>query len=172
LILSLRPSVVPLLLASSMGCAPARPAFVEPSWGDAPPPSPEQIAEITLDRSRCSEKCRSTHVKLRRDGQAELQYLTSSRSDSLFYASVDSTTFRRLATQLVVDSLFQGKGADPGLLEPFATSGTVVSASILCRRFVDQWDERRVGPSSRPARIIASIDSVIRHLAWRRCCQA
>jgi hypothetical protein len=172
LTLSLRSRVVPLLLASSVGCAPTRPAFVEPSWGDAPPPSPEQIAEITLHRSQCSGKCRSTQVKLRRDGRAELQYLTSSRSDSLFYASVDSTTFRRLATQLVVDSLFQGKGADPGVLEPFTTSGTVVSASILCRRFVDQWDERRVEPSSRPARITASIDSVVRHLAWRRCCKA
>jgi hypothetical protein len=159
-------------VASSVGCARTRPAFVEPSWGDAPPPSPEQIAEITLDRSQCTGKCRSTRVKLRRDGQAELEYLTSSKSDSLFYASIDSVAFRSLATRLVVDSLFQGKGADPGVLEPFATSGTVVSASILCRRFVGQWDERRAGPSSRPARITASIDSVIRHLAWRRCCKA
>ena len=168
----LRCSLAILLLASSVGCAPTRPAFVEPSWGDAPPPHPEQIAEITLDRSRCSDTCRSTRVKLRRDGRAELQYLTNSRGDSLFYAELDSTTFRGLTTRLVMDGLFQGKGADPGVLEPFATSGTVVSASILCRRFVDQWDERRLSPASRRARITASIDSVTRHLAWRRCCKA
>jgi hypothetical protein len=172
LILWLRRSVAPLLVASCIGCAPTRPAFVEPSWGDAPPPHPEQIAEITLDRSRCSEKCRSTRVRLRRDGLAELQYLTSGRGDSLFHADIDSTTFRGLATRLVVDGLFQGKGAEPGVLEPFATSVTVVSASILCRRFVDQWDERRLSPASREARVIAAIDTVIGHLIWRRCCKA
>jgi hypothetical protein len=172
LTLWLRYNLALLVLASSGGCAPTRPVFVEPSWGDAPPPHPEQIAEITLDRSRCSDKCRSTRVQLRRDGRAELQYLTTGREDSLFYADIDPTTFRRLAAQLVADSLFQGRGADPGVLEPFATSGTVVSASILCRRFVDQWDERRLSPGSRPARITASIDSVTLHLAWRRCCQA
>jgi hypothetical protein len=40
-----------------------------------------------------------------------------------------SMTFRDLATGLVAGGLFQGKGADPGVLEPFATSATVVSAS-------------------------------------------
>jgi hypothetical protein len=159
-------------MATLSACAPTRPTFVEPSWGDAPPPQPEQIAEITLDRNQCGEKCRSTRIKLRRDGQAELQYLTRSREDSLFYADIDSATFRQLARQLVLDSLFEGEGAEPGQIEPFATSGTVVSASILCRRFVDQWDERRVSAASRPARIMAAIDAVIRHLTWRRCCEA
>lgn len=159
-------------MASSLGCAPTQTAFAEPSWGDAPPPLPEQIAEITLDRTRCTESCRSTRLVLRRDGRAELRHLTGRRQDSLFLATIDSMTFRAPATRLVVDSLFQGRGADAGVLEPFATSGTVLSASIICRRFVDQWDERRLTPGSRGARLTAAIDKVTRSLPWSRCCKA
>jgi hypothetical protein len=165
-------SIRSLLIVTSLGCAPSRPAFVEPSWGDAPPPLPEQIAEITLDRTRCNEACQSIRLVLRRNGYAESSYLTGKRQDSLFFATIDSVTFRDLAIGLVVGGLFQGKGADPGVLEPFATSATVVSASILCRRFVEQWDERRVTPASRPARLTGPIDSVTRRLSWRRCCKA
>ena len=162
-----------ILLASSPGCAPSRPAFVEPSWGDAPPPLPEQIAEITFDRTRCSGSCRSTRIVLRRDGRAELRHLTGKRNDSLFVAVIDSLTFRKLATRLVADDLFEGPGADPGVLEPFATSGTVLSAwIIICRRFVDQWDERRLTPGSRGARLTEALDSVTRRLPWARCCRA
>jgi hypothetical protein len=161
-----------ILVAGSPGCAPARSAFVEPSWGDAPAPLPEQIAEITFDRTRCTDRCRSTRIVLRRDGHAELTHLTGRRQDSLFVAAIDSTTFRALAGRLVADSLFRGRGADPGVLEPFATSGTVLSASIICRRFVDQWDERRLAPGTRGGRLIAAVDSVTRSLSWGKCCKA
>jgi hypothetical protein len=161
-----------ILVAGSLSCAPGRSAFVEPSWGDAPPPLPEQIAEITFDRTRCTDRCRSTRIVLRRDGHAELTHLTGRRQDSLFTAAIDSLTFRALATRLIADSLFRGRGADPGVLEPFATSGTVLSASIICRRFVDQWDERRLTPGSRGARLTAALDSVTRSLPWARCCRA
>lgn len=155
-----------------LGCAPTRPAFVEPSWGDTPPPLPEQIAEITLDRTRCTDACRSTRMVLRRDGRAELRHLSGKRQDSLFTATIDSTTFHRLATRLVADSLFQGPGSDPGLLEPFATSGTVLSASIICRRFVAGWHARDLAPGSRPSRLTGAADSVTRRLSWVRCCRA
>jgi hypothetical protein len=145
---------------------------VEPGWGDAPPPLPEQIAEITFDRTRCAERCRSTRIVLRRDGKAELTYLTGKQQDSLFHAAVDSATFRALAARRVADSLFFGPCADSGVLEPFATSGTVLSASIICRRFVDQWDERRLTPGSRGARLTSAVDSVTRRLRWEKCCRA
>ena len=164
--------ILSILTASLAACAPTRSAFVEPSWGDAPAPLPEQIAEITLDRTRCTGSCRSTRLVLRRDGRAELTHLTGRREDSLFVAEIDSTTFRALSSRLVADSLFRGKGADPGLLEPFATSGTVLSASIICRRFVEQWDERRLTPGSREARLTAAVDSVMRTLPWSQCCEA
>jgi hypothetical protein len=161
-----------VVMAVSSSCAPRRPAFVEPGWGDAPPPLPEQIAEITFDRTRCTDRCRSTRMVLRRDGRAELRHFTGKRQDSLFTADIDSAAFRNLATRLVADGLFQGRGADPGVLEPFATAGTVLSASIICRRFVDQWDERRLAPGSRGAGLTAAVDSVTRSLSWGRCCRA
>jgi hypothetical protein len=109
---------------------------------------------------------------LRRDGHAELTHLTGRRQDSLFVAAIDSTTFRALAGRLLADGLFRGRGADAGVLEPFATSGTVLSASIICRRFVDQWDERRLAPGTRGARLTAALDSVTGGLPWARCCRA
>jgi hypothetical protein len=48
----------------------------------------------------------------------------------------------------------------------------VLSASIICRRFVDQWDERRLTPGSRGARLTSAVDSVTRRLRWGKCCRA
>ena len=159
------------LLASVGGCYRPRPQFVEPSWGDAPPPLPEQIAEITLGRTRCAERCRMDRLVLRRDGRALWVYSTGKRQDSLLVATIDSLTFLQLAAKVVTDSLFQGRGDATGVAEPFATTSTVLSASVICRRHVDQW-ERDLSAGSRPARLVQAVDSVARGLEWQRCCRA
>jgi hypothetical protein len=158
-------------LSLALACARPRPAFVEPTWGGAPAPAPEQIAEITLTRITCRGTCQSVNLVFRRDGDAVRDYRTGARRDSLFFARIDSVAFRHLANELVTGGFFSGRGDATGVPEPLASSTTIMSASILCRRFVTQWD-RDLDPTGPSARHLAATESTGQHLTWYRCCGA
>ena len=77
------------LLALALGCSAcviARPAFVEPEWGDAPPPLVSEITEVTLSHRTCAPRCRDERITLRRDGRADRTYWTGKTADSLYLA--------------------------------------------------------------------------------------
>ena|SRR5690348_8787829 len=146
-------------------CVLSRPEFVEPKWGDAPPPRPAEITEITWDLRTCLNSCRYEHIVLRRDGEASHEFRTGKRVDSLFLASVDSSTFFALGTLLLERGFFIGRDED-GEHEPLATRSIVMSVATLCRRRA-----RSVWGGAPPSTEAAAIDSVARGLHWSRCCR-
>jgi len=162
----------PLLFLASLCCTAAcvisRPEFLEPKWGDAPPPVPSEITEITWDLRTCRTTCAYDRVTLRRGATSWRKFLTAKREDSAFTATVDSAAFAALAAELVRRRFFRGRDGD-GAHVPLATRSLVISAATLCRRRAASIElpgsTSIVGPQPYTA-----IDSVIHTIAWTRCC--
>ncbi len=155
----------PITFAALTACAIGRPEFVEPKWGDAPPPRPGEITELTWELRTCLRSCQYEQIVLRRDGGASHRFRTGNRLDSLFDAHIDSAAFARLTTFVVQDHFFMGRD-DDGAHEPLATRSLVISAATLCRRRALSMGQ--AGPRSASG---AAIDSASRQLRWTRCCR-
>jgi hypothetical protein len=157
-----------LLLLPCSGCFAARPLYNEPRWGNAPPPVPAEITEITRDHLVCTRgaRCQSERVVFRRDGLARREFTTGHNSDSLFFANVDSAQFRWLAQQLIAGNLF-GEGDDEGHHEPLANESYVISAATLCRRRTVTIGGM-ILQLGRLSAVRLAIDSVTGAVTWNR----
>jgi hypothetical protein len=154
--------VLGVLLAA---CAVSRPEFVEPRWGDAPPPLPTEVTEITQTRRVCSaSSCRDERIVLRRDGWASRDYGFRHTIDSSFVARMDSLVFLRLAEALRAHNFFTGSD-DDGALQPLASASTVISVATLCRRKTMEWNNDDV-----TVNIKADLATAVASLQWSRCC--
>lgn len=155
-----------LLLVIAAACAPRRPVFVEPDWGDAPAPYPSEITEITREYRHCADRCTFEQLVLRRDGRATRRFVTAGRVDSMFTARIDSLTFVRLVVALDSARLFQPMiGA--GEQVPLAVDSYLVSAASLCRRAITTWSPLAHGWTYATQAVLA-IERAIAALRWQR----
>lgn len=158
-----------LLLLSALlivGCAPRRPPFVEPDWGDAPPPYPTEITEVTREYRHCATECSSDRVVIRRDGLVLRRFSTSRRVDSVLVARIDSLAFIRLVVGLDSAGLFRPMiGA--GEQVPLAVDSYLVSAATLCRRAVATYSPLANDWSPASAAVLL-VERVIERLHWSR----
>lgn len=122
-------------LAAAIGCAPRRPPFVEPDWGDAPAPYPNEITEITREYRHCAERCTFDRIVLRRDGVASRHFITVTKVDSVLIARIDSLSFVELVSSLRQAGLFRPMMGG-GEQVPLAVDSYLISAASLCRRAV------------------------------------
>jgi hypothetical protein len=152
-------------------CAISRPAFVEPAWGNAPPPYPSEVTEITSEHRVClKRKCTFERYTFRRDGTAQHSYATGDRPDSLYLGRIDSLTFEKLASS-VRGPLF---GPYPGEADnhlPLATDSYLFSVATLCRRQVVatsrfDWNSNSYAPVMRDIILASGL------VNWHRCCMA
>lgn len=164
----LLPAVVVLC---SSACAISRPAFVEPAWGDAPPPYPAEVTEITSEHRVCLKgKCTFERYIFRRDGRAEHSYSTGDRTDSLYYGRIDSLTFVKLVSS-VRGPLFGLYAGDAENHLPLATDSYLFSVATLCRRQVVttstfDWNSNSYAPVLRDIILASGL------VNWRPCCLA
>jgi len=163
--------VVPLLAAaaaSALACLPPQsgPPFVEPEWGNAPPPLAYEITEITANWQHCTQTCQRDEVLLLRDGQALRTLYSSGRRDSVMYGRVDSLTFLALATALRDPQFFLGPGDEPARM-PLTNQSMVLSIATLCRRHVLNFYSPDDRPSVR-AKAQAALDSAVAAIRWTR----
>ena len=129
---------------------------------------PAEVTEITLEHMRCRHACSYERVSLRRDGHASRTFSTGKHLDSTLVATIDSLTYRSLASRLAEEHFLTRYDGD-GYHQPLATESYVVSAATLCRRAVGTFS------SSDPAKVLAVpqvIDSVVAGLPWALCCRA
>jgi hypothetical protein len=117
------------------GCAPRRPPFVEPDWGDAPSPYPTEITEITREYRHCAERCSFDRIVLRRDGVAIRRFVTVNHVDSVLAARIDSVSFVELVLSLNQAGLFRPM-VGAGEQVPLSVDSYLISAASLCRRAV------------------------------------
>src|SRR2546427_1046454 len=160
----MRISVLSILPALASACVFSRPEFVEPRWGDAPPPLPAEVTEITWELGTGAGSCRYDQVVFRRDRLATHEFRTGRRLDSLFVARVDSASFAQLARVLVHRGFFAGR-EDEGAHEPLATRSLVMSVATQCRRRARQGDGDEY-----MSKMSAAVDSAAHTVAWTRCC--
>ncbi len=157
--------LLPLLAATTLACAPRRPPFVEPDWGDAPAPYATEIIEVTRDYRHCAAECSSDRLVIRRDGRVERRFVTSKRVDSIFIARIDSLEFVRLVEGLSKAGLFQPmQGA--GEQVPLAVDSYLVSAASLCRRAVATYSPLADDWSNRGSAAVLLIQRIIDRLQW------
>ena len=150
-------------------CFASRPPFVEPRWGNAPPPLPFEITEITREHRRCTTNCTYERIAFRRDGRASREYVTGKRRDSLFVARIDSAAFAHLATSILQAGFFSAP-EDDGHQEPLASESYVVSAATLCRRRALTIGQAWI-QSGHYLTVRVAIDSTVRALGWEPCCR-
>ena len=155
-----------LLAATALACAPRRPPFVEPDWGDAPPPYPTEITEVTREYRHCAAECRSDRLVLRRDGLVERRFVTSRRVDSVLVARIDSLEFIRLVEGLGRSGLFRPM-VGAGEQVPLAVDSYLVSAASLCRRAVATYSPLADDWSPASAAVLL-IERAIERLRWIR----
>lgn len=122
-------------VAGLIGCAPRRPPFVEPDWGDAPAPYPTEITEVTREYRHCKERCTFERLVLRRDGIAVRRFFTVDKIDSMLVARIDSLSFADLVVSLSQAGLFRPM-VGAGEQVPLAVDSYLISAASLCRRAV------------------------------------
>jgi hypothetical protein len=161
---------LPALALLASACAISRPAFVEPAWGDAPPPYPSEVTEITSEHRVCDkDRCHFERYLFRRDGRAEHTYSTGDRPDSAYFGRIDSLTFVKLANS-VRGPLF-GDRYESENHEPLAEDSYLFSVASLCRRHVVAigkfgW-QADTGPS-----VMRDIILTSGLVNWHRCCFA
>lgn len=154
-----------LLAATALACAPRRPPFVEPDWGDAPPPYAVEITEVTREYRHCAAECSSDRLVIRRDGRVERRFVTSKRVDSVLVARIDSLAFVNLVEGLVRARLFRPmEGA--GEQVPLAVDSYLVTAASLCRRAVATYSPLASDWSSPGSTAVLLIERTIRQLQW------
>jgi len=161
---------IPFLVALGLvGCAPRRPPFVEPDWGNAPEPYNTEITEITREYRHCATICTYDRVVLRRDGMATRQFLTANHVDSLFYARIDSLAFIRLVDAMTSARFFHPmEGA--GEHVPLAVDSYLISAASLCRRAVISYSPLAFSPYP-AAPVVVLLQEAAESLHWGRCCR-
>jgi hypothetical protein len=154
-----------ILVAAVSGCAPHRPPFVEPDWGDAPPPYPIEITEVTREYRHCAAQCSFDRLVIRRDGQVTRRFSTAGRVDSVLTAQIDSLAFIRLVVALDSAGLFRPM-VGAGEQIPLAVDSYLVSAATLCRRAVATYSPLADGwtPASQSVLVIERAASRLRWL--------
>ena len=157
------------LLLGLLACAPHRPPFVEPDWGDAPSPYPVEITEVTREYRHCREQCTFDRMVFRRDGTVSRRFSTGTRVDSTLSASIDSTAFIELVVALDRAGLFRPMGG-AGEHVPLAVDSYLISAATLCRRAVATYS-----PLSNDwypgSRAVLAVERAASGLHWVRCCR-
>jgi len=157
-----------LVVAAHLACAPRRPPFVEPDWGEAPPPYPAEVTEVTREYRHCAQVCRFERIVLRRDGTVSRRFATGKHIDSLFTAQVDSTTFIALVRSLTELGFFRPmEGA--GEHVPLAVDSYLISAATLCRRAVATFSPLAFDPFPNDRAVLA-VERALVGVRWRRCC--
>lgn len=154
--------------AGALGCAPRRPPFVEPDWGDAPPPYPAEVTEVTREYRHCARDCRFERLVFRRDGEVTRRFMTGKHVDSLFTARIDSTAFVAMVHSLTALGFFRPmEGA--GEHVPLAVDSYLISAATLCRRAVATYSPLAFDlyPTDRAVLVI---ERAMASLRWSRCC--
>jgi hypothetical protein len=159
-----------ILLLGLLACAPHRPPFVEPDWGDAPSPYPVEITEVTREYRHCRDQCTFDRMVLRRDGTVSRRFLTGTRLDSMLLARIDSTAFIDLVVALDRAGLFRPMDG-AGEQVPLAVDSYLVSAASLCRRAVATYSPLSSDwyPGSRA---VLAVERAASGLHWVRCCRA
>ncbi len=158
--------LVALLAGGLIGCAPRRPPFVEPDWGDAPPPYPNEITEVTREYRHCADKCTFDRIVLRRDGIAIRRFLTVNRVDSVLAARIDSVSFVELVTSLSQAGLFRPM-VGAGEQIPLSVDSYLISAASLCRRAVATYSP--LSPDWYPgSHAVLAIERTTGSLRWIR----
>ncbi len=155
-----------LLVAGTVACAPRRPPFVEPDWGDAPPPYPTEITEVTREYRHCATHCVVDRMVIRRDGQVTRRFTSAGRVDSVLTARIDSVAFIRLVVALDSAGLFRPM-VGAGEQVPLAVDSYLVSAASLCRRAVATSSPLADGWSS-ASRAVLVIEQASARLRWIR----
>jgi hypothetical protein len=163
----MRPYSLALVLLVT-ACAPVIPPFVEPEWGDAPPPRAAEVTELTLDHLACArDRCRRQVVVIQRDGAARREFYTGNGHDSTQIASIDSAAFVAIADRLI-ESGFFGQGGERGREhDPMSTDSWIVSGATFCRRHVgvfQTYPELR----PRPAGVVKDLTEAVERLRWER----
>ncbi len=153
-------------LAVLAGCAPRRPPFIEPDWGEAPAPYPAEITEVTREYRHCSDKCTFDRITLRRDGIAIRKFLTVNRLDSVLAARIDSVSFVELVSTLSQAGFFRPMiGA--GEQVPLSVDSYLISAASLCRRAVATYSP--LSPDWYPgSNAVLAIERTTSGLRWVR----
>jgi hypothetical protein len=158
-----------LLVLGLSACAPHRPPFVEPDWGDAPSPYPSEITEVTREYRHCAEHCSFDRMVFRRDGTVIRRYLTGGHLDSLLSARIDSLAFVELVISLDKAGLFRPM-AGAGEHVPLAVDSYIVSAASLCRRAVTTYSplasDWYLGSEA-----VLAVERAASGLHWVRCCR-
>lgn len=152
-------------LAIGLGCAPRRPPFVEPDWGDAPPPYPNEITEITREYRHCAQQCSFDRLVIRRDGQVTRRFLTAGRLDSVLTARIDSVSFVQLVVALDSTGLFAPM-VGAGEQVPLAVDSYLVSAATLCRRAVATWSPLADAGWTPGGHAVLLIEQAAERLRW------
>jgi hypothetical protein len=154
------------LLGVALGCAPRRPPFVEPDWGDAPPPYPSEVTEITREFRHCAQQCRFDRLVIRRDGEVTRRFSTAGRIDSILTARIDSVSFVRLVIALDSTGLFAPM-VGAGEQIPLAVDSYLISAATLCRRAVATWSPLADAGWTPGSHAVLEIERALLLLRWR-----
>lgn len=156
-----------MLLATGLAaCAPRRPPFVEPDWGDAPSPYPVEITEITREYRHCAARCSFDRMVFRRDGTVTRRFFTEDRLDSLLTARIDSLGFIELVTALDRAGLFRPMGG-AGEHVPLAVDSYLISAATLCRRAVATYSPLS-GDWYPGSQAVLAVERAVSRLHWMR----
>jgi len=165
----LLPTALAALLVAGIGCAPHRPPFVEPDWGDAPSPYPIEITEVTREYRHCRDQCAFDRIVFRRDGTVSRRFSTGTRLDSTLTARIDSLAFIDLVVALDRAGLFRPMDG-AGEHVPLAVDSYLISAASLCRRAVATYS-----PLSNDwypgSRAVLAVERAASGLHWVRCCR-
>lgn len=162
--LSARPCWALLLLLQA--CYRPQVPFVEPAWGDAPPPYPAEVTEITLDIRSCPStgpSCPAHRILFRRDGSASSEYGSAERPDSSFTGRIDSVAYNGLVLELIRLDFFR---TDSNEHEPLTLTTYVASAATYCRRATGSFTMQEFHPGV-PA-VPTAILSTAASIHWER----
>lgn len=153
-------------VAALMGCAPRRPPFVEPDWGDAPSPYPIEITEVTREYRHCADRCTYDRLVLRRDGTVARRFFTATRLDSQVTARIDSMVFIDLVVSLDKAGLFRPM-VGAGEQVPLAVDSYLISAASLCRRAVATYSPL-AGDWYPGSAAVLAVERATSNLRWSR----
>ena len=155
-----------VVVAGLVACAPRRPPFVEPDWGEAPSPYPVEITEVTREYRHCAERCTYDRLVLRRDGTVSRRFSTTTHLDSLLTAQVDSLTFIELVVSLDKAGLFRPM-VGAGEQVPLAVDSYLISAASLCRRAVATYSPLS-GDWYPGSQAVLAVERATSNLRWNR----
>ena len=165
----MRPFSLILTIATVTGlvaCAPRRPPFVEPDWGDAPAPYPIEITEVTREYRHCADRCTYDRLVLRRDGAVTRRFFTATHLDSQLTARIDSMVFINLVVSLDKAGLFRPM-VGAGEQVPLAVDSYLISAASLCRRAVATYSPLAGGWHPGSTAVLA-VERATSNLRWSR----